>query len=341
MQPKIAIVILNWNGSKYLRQFLPSVLGSTYPNKEIIVADNASTDDSIHVLRKEFPNVRIIGLERNHGYATGYNLALEKVSADYYMLLNSDVEVMPGWLEPMLDLMERRKEIGACQPKLLSYSDRQSFEYAGAGGGWLDILGYPFARGRIFDFCEKDHGQYDDESPIFWASGAALLVRARLYHEVGGMDGYFFAHQEEIDFCWRLQLAGHSVFVCPRAVVYHLGGGTLPKGNERKVFFNFRNNLIMLAKNLPLHRAIWTIPIRLLLDLISGWKSLFNGEVVYFAAILEAHLAFLKWIFVNRNQALFPKNRKGELKGWFHGSVVWQHFVLSKKTFSEIVKNRA
>ena len=190
MQPKIAIVILNWNGSKYLRQFLPSVLCSTYPNKEVIVADNASTDDSVTMLKEHFPNIRIIPLGRNHGYAAGYNLALEKVSADYYMLLNSDVEVRPGWLEPMLELMEQNKGIGACQPKLLSFSDRGSFEYAGASGGWLDMLGYPFARGRIFDFCEKDNGQYDDTSPIFWASGAALLVRANCYHEVGGLDGY-------------------------------------------------------------------------------------------------------------------------------------------------------
>jgi GT2 family glycosyltransferase len=230
VQPKIAIVILNWNGSKYLQQFLPSVLGSTYPNKEIIVADNASTDDSMAMMGQVFPYLGVIPLDRNFGFATtGYNLALKQVQADYYLLLNSDVEVSPGGLEPMVELMENNKTIGACQPKLHAYTDRSSFEYAGAAGGWLDFLGYPFARGRIFDFCEKDHGQYDDESPVFWASGAALMVRAGLYHDIGGMDGYFFAHQEEIDFCWRLQLAGHAVFVCPRSVVYHLGGGTLPR----------------------------------------------------------------------------------------------------------------
>jgi GT2 family glycosyltransferase len=339
VQPKLAIVILNWNGSKYLRQFLPSVLASTYSNKEIIIADNGSTDNSIQVLSESFPQVTIIELGHNYGFATGYNLALKQVSADYYALLNSDVEVNAGWLEPIIELMEKSANIGACQPKLLSYTDRKSFEYAGACGGWLDHFGYPFARGRIFDFCEKDEGQYEDACAVFWASGAALIIRAKLFHEVGGLDGYFFAHQEEIDLCWRLQLSGYSIFVCPSSVVYHLGGGTLPKGNERKVFLNFRNNLIMLAKNLPLGRAVWTIPVRILLDMISGWKSLLSGEVVYFAAIAEAHLALGKWILFKSSQSVFPKDRKGKLQGWFGSSIVWRHFILGKKTFRNIIKN--
>ena len=251
MKPTIAIVILNWNGRKYLEQFLPSVLASTYAGKEIIVADNASTDDSIAFLSGYYPQVRVITLDRNYGFAGGYNQALKQVDSDYYVLLNSDVEVEPGWIEPILELMESDHSIGVCQPKIKMFANRELFEYAGAAGGWLDFLGYPFARGRVFDVCEQDRGQYDAAGPVFWASGAAMFVRAALYHRLGGLDGYFFAHQEEIDFCWRLQLADYKVYTCPQSVVYHVGGGTLPKGNERKVFLNFRNNLIMLAKNLP------------------------------------------------------------------------------------------
>jgi hypothetical protein len=218
------------------------------------------------------------------------------------------------------------------------YADKQSFEYAGAAGGWLDYLGYPFARGRVFDDCEQDRGQYDQAEPIFWASGAAMFIRAHLFHEMGGLDRYFFAHQEEIDLCWRLQLAGYKVYSCPQSVVYHVGGGTLPKGNERKVFLNFRNNLIMMAKNLPAGQCLWKIPLRFLLDSISAWKSLLAGEGVYFMAILEAHLAFLKWVVIKRKQSIFPQKRGGKLLGWYPGSVVWQYFVMGKKTFSEIVK---
>jgi hypothetical protein len=234
--------------------------------------------------------------------------------------------------------MESDPAIGACQPKIRMYADRESFEYAGAAGGWLDFLGYPFARGRVFDVCEKDVGQYDKTEPIFWASGAALFVRAALYHKLGGLEGFFFAHQEEIDLCWRMQLAGYTVYCCPESVVYHVGGGTLPKGNERKVFLNFRNNLIMMAKCLPFGQLIWKLPLRFLLDSISAWKSLFAGEAIYFWAILEAHLAFFKWLMVSRKKSLFPSKKRAPLTGWYNGSVVWQYFVKGKKTFTEIVK---
>ncbi len=341
MQFKVAIVILNWNGRKYLEQFLPSVLAATYPDKEVIVADNASTDDSVNFVRQHYPQVRIIILDRNYGFARGYNEALKQVQSDYYVLLNSDVEVEPGWIEPIIELMQGDASIGACQPKILTYSNRGLFEYAGACGGWIDCLGYPFARGRIFDICEKDTKQYDTVEPIFWASGAAMFVRAGLFHELGGLDNYFFAHQEEIDFCWRLQLAGYKVYACPQSVVYHVGGGTLPKGNERKVFLNFRNNLIMLAKNLPLSQAAWKIPLRLLLDGISAWKSLFAGQAVYFGAIFNAHLAFFKWILFKRGESVFPENKKGKLSGWLNKSIVWKHFVSGEKTFAEIVQNKS
>jgi GT2 family glycosyltransferase len=347
MASKVSIVILNWNGRKFLEKFLPFVMASIAPDRdganpilhvEVIVADNASTDDSIAFMQSHYPEVRIIILDRNLGFAGGYNEALKQIDSDYYVLLNSDVEVEPGWVDPVIRLMESDPSIGACQPKIRMYADRTSFEYAGAAGGWLDYLGYPFAKGRIFDVCEKDRGQYEEPTPIFWASGAAMFIRARLFHAVGGLDNYFFAHQEEIDLCWRLQLAGYKVYSCPQSVVYHVGGGTLPKGNERKVFLNFRNNLIMMAKNLPLDQLLWKIPFRFLLDSISAWKSLFGGEAVYFWAILEAHLAFLKWLVFKRKQSVFPPKKHGTLLGWYSGSVVWQYFVKGKKTFTEIMK---
>ena len=341
MTPTTAIVILNWNGRHFLEKFLPFVTASLCPGAEVIIADNASTDDSIPFVRQHYPQLRIIEMDRNLGFAGGYNEALRQIDSDYYVLLNSDVEVSPGWLEPVIALLEKDPTIGACQPKIRMYDDKSSFEYAGAAGGWLDYLGYPFARGRVFDVCEADTGQYDQSEPIFWASGAALFIRARIFHELNGLDTYFFAHQEEIDLCWRMQLAGYKVYACPQSVVYHVGGGTLPKGNERKVFLNFRNNLIMMAKNLPPAQCLWKIPLRFLLDSISAWKSLLAGEGVYFMAVLEAHLAFLKWVALKRKQSIFPGKKGGRLLGWYSGSVVWQYFVVGKKTFSEIVNPKS
>ena len=233
-QPKVAVVILNWNGRKYLEQFLPSVSDTTYSNYEIIIADNGSADDSISFIERNYAGIKIIRLAKNYGFSRGYNEALKDIRADYYMLLNSDVEVKPGWLDPMVELMESDRNFAACQPKVLSFRNKMLFEYAGAGGGWIDRFGYPFARGRVFDVCEEDHGQYDDASLIFWVSGAAMFIRSSVFHQVNGFDEYFFAHQEEIDLCWRMQLAGYRIYSCPASVVYHVGGGTLPKGNSRK-----------------------------------------------------------------------------------------------------------
>ncbi len=338
MKPKVAIVILNWNGRKYLQQFLPSVLASTYENIECIVADNHSSDDSVRFIQEQFPQVRIIQLPENFGFAKGYNEALKEVSADYFVLLNSDVEVAPGWIEPVITLMESDAKIAVCQPKILMYHDRNTFEYAGAAGGWLDCFGYPFARGRIFDYCEEDEGQYDTDQPIFWASGAAMFIRADIYRQTGGLDEYFFAHQEEIDLCWRVQLAGFRVMACSNSKVYHVGGGTLPKGNERKVYLNFRNNMIMLWKNLPLLQALWKIPFRVFLDAVSAWKSLFAGEATYFIAVIEAHFGFLSWLFTSRKKSLYPVQKKGKLTGWYPHSIIWQHFILRKTSFREIVQ---
>ena len=338
--PSVAIVILNWNGRKFLEQFLPSVMASVYENKRVIVADNASTDDSIAFVKTHYPSIEIIINSHNQGFAKGYNTALKQVQSDYYVLLNSDVEVTPGWIAPVIELMESDTAIAACQPKLLAWSDKNKFEYAGASGGWLDQFGYPFSRGRVFDVCEEDNGQYNTAAPCFWASGAALFVKGAIYHQMKGLDEYFFAHQEEIDLCWRMQLAGYKIYVQPASVVYHVGGGTLPKGNSKKTFLNFRNNLIMLTKNLSMANALWKIPFRLGLDAVSAWENLLKGDGGYFIAIAKAHVHFLKWILFDKKQSVFPEKKSGKLSGCYNGLVIWQYFVKKKKTFSEIVDNK-
>jgi GT2 family glycosyltransferase len=305
--------------------------------QDVIVADNGSVDDSVLFVQNNFPSIRTILLDKNYGFAKGYNEALKQVQAKYYLLLNSDVEVTKGWLEPMVELLENNDHIAACQPKILSYHHRTLFEYAGAAGGWLDKYGYPFAKGRVFDYCEEDRGQYDQVEPIFWASGAALFIRSSVFHEMKGFDEYFFAHQEEIDLCWRMQLSGHLIYSCPASVVYHVGGGTLPRGNSRKTYLNFRNNKIMLSKNLPFATKLWVVPVRNLLDAISAWKGLLTGDAGYFIAIVRAHLGFLRWWLFKRNKSVFPQNREGKLKGFLPGNTVWLHFVKKKKVFSEIV----
>lgn len=337
--PKVAVVILNWNGRKHLEQFLPSVTAATYENFEVIVADNGSTDNSLSFLQLHYPGIRTILFKENYGFAKGYNEALKQVKADYYVLLNSDVEVQPGWLEPMVELLEKDRSIAACQPKILSWHNKKLFEYAGAAGGWLDKYGYPFAKGRVFDICEEDKGQYDQSEPIFWASGASLFIRPAVYHAVKGFDEYFFAHQEEIDLCWRIQLAGHKIYSCPSSVVYHVGGGTLPKGNSLKTYLNFRNNRIMLSKNLPLSKKIWVMPARNLLDGISAWKGLLSGDGGYFIAIFRAQLSFIKWWLFNKKKSVFPEHRNKPLLGFLKKNMAWQHFVKKKKAFSEIVIN--
>lgn len=336
--PKVAIVILNWNGRHFLERFLPSVAGTSYANHEIVVADNGSTDDSVDFLIKNYPGIKILRFDKNHGFAKGYNEALKNVTAEYYVLLNSDVEVEKNWLDPMVNLLESDVKIAACQPKLLAYSDKKHFEYAGAAGGWLDEYGYPFAKGRIFDYCEEDHGQYDSAEPIFWASGAALFIRSSVFHELKGFDEYFFAHQEEIDLCWRIQLAGYLVYSCPTSRVYHVGGGTLPKSNSKKTYLNFRNNMIMMYKNMPWSEKCWKIPFRQLLNGISAWKGLFHGDGGYFIAIVRSHAAFVKWWLFRKKESLFPVRKSGKLYGLYRGNVVWQHFVKGKKNYSEIVK---
>ncbi len=338
--PLVAVVILNWNGRHFLEKFLPSVLTSTYGAITIIVADNASTDDSIQFVLSNFPSVEIIRNSHNGGFAKGYNDALRGVIADYYVLLNSDVEVTPGWIEPVISLMETDVLIAACQPRLLNYAQRNLFEYAGAAGGWIDRFGYPFARGRVFDNCEEDTEQYNDVQSCFWASGAAMFVRARIFKELNGFDEFFFAHQEEVDLCWRMQCAGYKIFVQPASIVYHVGGGTLPKASNDKTFLNFRNNLVMLYKNLPRSSKIWIIPSRVLLDVIAAYKELLSGNAGYFGAVAKAHLHFAKWMVMGKRNTASASNKSLHLEGVYKGSIVWDYFVQKKRTFLEIVGNK-
>ncbi|MGN6214458.1 glycosyltransferase family 2 protein [Parafilimonas sp.] len=336
--PAVAIVILNYNGRNFLEQFLPSVFASTYPNKRIIIADNASTDDSIDYLKNNFPSAELIMLDKNYGFAGGYNEALKKVASDYYVLLNSDVEVTPGWIEDMIDLMASNKNIAACQPKVRSYHNKKYFEYAGACGGWIDTLGYAFARGRIFDVCEEDTGQYNTNEKVFWATGAALCIRATCFHEMDGFDAYFFAHMEEIDLCWRLQRTGYAIYCCASSTVYHVGGGTLARTNSRKTYLNFRNNLIMLFKNLPFSEAVWKMPLRILLDWVFAFKSLLQKDATSFKAVLQAHAGVIKWMVAGSVYQKLPSKKIKEISGVYNASLIWAYFIKKKKHFSEIMK---
>ncbi|MDY6288514.1 MAG: glycosyltransferase family 2 protein [Bacteroidales bacterium] len=291
-----AVVILNWNGQKMLERFLPSVTLHSTGDTEVIIADNGSTDDSLAFVREHYPQLRIIELDKNYGFAGGYNRALEQVEADYYVLLNDDVEVTPNWIEPVIAQMEQHPQTAICQPKLLMYDQRDTFEYAGGAGGFIDKYGYPFCRGRMFTTLEKDHGQYDDPYPIFWASGAAMFVRSSVWKELGGLDDDFFAHMEEIDFCWRAKNAGYEVEYCPHSVVYHVGGGTLPKSNPHKTYLNFRNNMALLYKNLPQSRLAWVMVCRVVLDYVAAFKFLMERKPKEFSAVVQAHRAFYKWM---------------------------------------------
>ena len=279
-----------------LERFLPSVTLHSTGDTEVIIADNGSTGDSLAFVREHYPQLRIIELDKNYGFAGGYTRALEQVEADYYVLLNDDVEVTPNWIEPVIAQMEQHPQTAICQPKLLMYDQRDTFEYAGGAGGFIDKYGYPFCRGRMFTTLEQDRGQYDDPCPIFWASGAAMFVRSSVWKELGGLDDDFFAHMEEIDFCWRAKNAGYEVEYCPHSVVYHVGGGTLPKSNPHKTYLNFRNNMALLYKNLPQSRLAWVMVCRVVLDYVAAFKFLMERKPKEFSAVVQAHRAFYKWM---------------------------------------------
>ncbi len=289
------IVILNWNGLRHLEQYLPKVIAATPVDVGIVVADNGSTDASVEYVSQRFPEVELLVMEENYGYAEGYNRALEQLESDYFVLMNSDVEPCEGWLEPLMDAMEADRNLVAASPKILSYDERGNFEYAGAAGGFIDSLGYPFCRGRILSTIEADHGQYDDARRVLWASGACMIVRADRFAEIGGFDNDFFVHMEEIDFCWRAQILGYDVMTVPQSVVCHLGGGTLPNNSPKKLYYNFRNNLAMLYKNLPperLHRVLFA---RMVLDGCSAAVYLLMGRWSFVSAVYNAHRDYRSW----------------------------------------------
>ena len=336
---KVAIVILNWNGRKMLDQYLSSVLAYSQDEATVYVADNASTDDSLAMLREQYLAVRLIELDKNWGFAEGYNLALRKIEAEYYLLLNSDIEVTPNWLTPMIALLDNHPEVAACQPKLLSIYDRDAFEYAGASGGYIDRLGYPFCRGRAFETIEKDYGQYDDQVDVHWATGAALMIRSKDYWAAGGLDARFFAHNEEIDLCWRLRIRGRRIVCVPESYVFHVGGGTLPKGNPMKTFLNFRNNLTMLYKCLPEAELKAVMRWRWWLDYLAAWETLIlNRNLGDFKAIYRARRAFKQWRkdFEADRQAIQASRVRKEIPERKMFSLLWQYYVKGRKTFSTL-----
>lgn len=332
------IVILNWNGAEHLRRFLPSVVAAAPAGVGVVVADNGSTDGSLAVLAAEFPSVAVLRLDRNYGFAGGYNRALAQVGADYYLLLNSDVETPRGWLEPILDVLEREPDVAVVSPKLVSWLDRTEFEYAGASGGFIDFLGYPFCRGRILRQVEADRGQYDDARDVFWVSGAAFCCRADVFHALGGFDDDFFAHMEEIDLCWRMQLAGYRVRVVPGSTVYHLGGGTLTTDSPTKVFYNHRNNLAMLYKcSSPVQRAVVAV-VRPVLDMMAALSYLAQGRGDNFRAVFRAWRDFLRWHeSLSRKRKEIRQCCKGTVAGKvYRGSVVLR-YLLGRKTFGRMM----
>ena len=336
---KLAIVILNWNGAAMLRQYLPSVLQYSRDEATVYVADNASTDDSLELLRTQFSEVRLILLEKNWGFAEGYNRALAQIEAEYYLLLNSDIEVTHHWLTPLLEFMDTHPDVAACQPKLLSIADRDMFEYAGASGGFLDRYGYPFCRGRIFDTVERDDGQYDYPAEILWATGAALLVRARIYNNVGGLDRRFFAHNEEIDLCWRMRLLGYKIYCLPESEVYHVGGGTLPKSNPMKTFLNFRNNLTMLYKCLPDSELRHVMRWRWWLDYLAAWQMLLlKRNLGDFRAVYRARRAFKRWRkdFEDDRRQIQQSRVLKEIPEQRPFSLLWQYYAKGRKHYSDL-----
>lgn len=331
---KVAVIILNWNGEKLLREYLPSVIETTDTSiADIIVADNGSTDSSVELLRKEFPQVKLLEFKENYGFAEGYNRAIKETNYPYTVLLNSDVATTQGWINTLFDYMEANPNVGACQPKIRAYTNKTYFEYAGAAGGFIDSNGYPYCRGRIFDTVEEDNGQYDEEIPVFWATGAALMVRSELYLGVGGLDKDFFAHMEEIDLCWRILLTGSEIMAVPQSVVYHLGGGSLPASNPRKTYLNFRNNLLMLHKNLPDATRGKKLFVRRLLDTVAWAKFMATFDFKNANAILKAHNDFrsMRKAYTNHPSVDLLQTRPD-----CHRNILLDYYLRGRKKWSNL-----
>ncbi len=331
--PSVAVVVLNWNGKALLERFLPAVLLHTPADAEVVVVDNGSTDASLLLLQESFPGVKVVALDKNHGFAGGYNRGLAQLTADYFVLLNSDVLVTDGWLEPCIALLESNPDVVACQPNIRSLTSPSSFDYAGAAGGFVDILGYPFCRGRLFDHIEKDDGQYDFDCEIGWATGAALCIQSGPFFEAGGFDESFFAHMEEVDLCWRLQIKGYRLMACSSAVVFHQGAASLPTSNPQKTFLNFRNSLWMLAKNLPGRFFYPLILVRLMLDEVAVVRFFAQGKFREGLAVWRAHLAFFRRLYQLRTRYAECKALPASL---YRGSIVAGYYLFGKKRFMDL-----
>lgn len=337
MNKRVAIVILNWNGESMMRQYLPGVVRFS-ADADIYIADNASTDNSVEMLRAEFPMCKLILFDCNWGFAEGYNKALKNIDAEYFILLNSDIEVTEGWLKPIVSYMDANPDVAACQPKIMSIHNRRCFEYAGACGGFVDKYGYPFCRGRIFDVVEEDNGQYDSVINVLWATGAALVIRKNDYESVGGLDARFFAHNEEIDLCWRLRIMGRRICCVPQSVVYHVGGGTLPKGNPRKTYLNFRNNLTMLYKCLPEKELKPVMRMRCLLDYVAAFQMLLKGNFCDFKAVIKARRDYKRWKtdFKADRDAIHKNSKCDIVTEQIPISILWQYYFKGRKKYSDL-----
>ncbi len=336
---KTAIVILNWNGKSFLEKFIDPLI--KYTNGQfvgIFIADNNSTDGSIDFIENKYPGINVIGFDKNHGFAGGYNKALDKINAEYYILLNSDVEVTPNWIHPIINLMDYDNQIAACMPKIKSFENKEYFEYAGAAGGFIDKYGFPFCRGRILDNIEFDNGQYDNSREIFWATGACMFIRADLFKKAGGFDVDFFAHMEEIDLCWRFKNMGYKIMYSPGSTVYHIGGGTLPNNNPKKMFLNFRNNLFLLYKNLPEDKLRRIITSRILIDTLALLKFLLSFKFKFMFSVVKAHMSYysnLKLLSQKRKeiaQFAYPEKHPQ----MYNQSILWKYYISSKKVFSKL-----